>query len=137
MSDHLYSVETTKSPAEFARDFGTVVNKYGFIVHNETHMDMAHLFGEHGAEVAEDFDMHMIQICKPEKSAKSLQANAERAILLPKFVVVFSKNDTTQIRFFYFSEENIRAMVDDDVFPGSLAQTYKKIISMIDETIAS
>ena len=137
MSDHLYAVETTKSPAEFARDFGKVVNKYGFIVHNENHMDMAHLFGEHGAEVAEGFDMHMIQICKPEKSAKSLQANPERAILLPKFVVAFSKKGTTHVRFFYFSEENIRAMVDDDIFPGSLVETYKKIISMIDETIAS
>ncbi len=137
MSDHLYSVETTKSPVEFTRDFGVIVNKYGFLVHNENHMDMANMFGEHGAEVAEDFDMHMIQICKPEKSAKSLQANPERAILLPKFVIAFSKNGKTQIRFFYFSEDNIRAMVDDDVFPASLAETYKKIISMIDEAIAS
>ena len=27
--------------------------------------EMAHTFGRHGAHVAEDFDLHMIQICKP------------------------------------------------------------------------
>lgn len=137
MSDHLYSVETAKSPAKFTEDFGEVVSKYGFIIHNENHTDMAHLFGEHGADVAESFDMHMIQICKPEKSSKSLQVNPERAILMPKFVTAFAKDDKTQVRFFYFSEDNIKAMVDDQDFPGSLAKTYKKIISMIDEAVAA
>ena len=136
MSDHLYKSETTKSSAEFAKDFSTVVNKYGFVVHNEDSMDMAHLFGQHGAKIAEDFDLHMIHLCKPEKSAVSLQANPERAILMPKFVVTFAKEDKTQIRFFYFSANNIRAMVDDDAFPDSLAKTYKKIISMIEEAVA-
>lgn len=136
MSDHLYKSETTKSSAEFARDLSTVVKKYGFVVHNEDSMDMAHSFGQHGAEVAEDFDLHMIQICKPDKAAASLQTNPERAILMPKFVMTFAKGDKTQIRFFYFSADNIRAMVDDDVFPDSLAQTYEKIISMIEEAIA-
>ena len=133
MSDHLYAVESEKSTAQFAADLGKVVKKYGFIIHNESTMDMAHSFGQHGAEVAKEFDLHMIQICKPEKAAKSLHANPERAILMPKYVMTFSKNGKTQIRFFYFSQENIRAMVDDDVFPGSLAETYEKIISMIEE----
>ncbi|WP_457575117.1 DUF302 domain-containing protein [Desulfolithobacter sp.] len=136
MSDHLYKAETTKSAAQFARDLGRVVGKYGFVIHNESHMDMAHSFGKHGVEVAEEFDLHMIQICKPEKAAKSLQANPERAILMPKYVMTFSKDGKTQIRFFYFSAENIRAMVDDEAFPDSLAQTYEKIISMIEEAIA-
>ncbi len=66
----------------------------------------------------------------------SMNANPERSILMPKFVMVFSRDGKTQIRFFYYSAETIRAMVDDDVFPGSLAQTYEKIISMIDEAAA-
>lgn len=136
MSDHLYKAETTKSAAEFARDLGRVVEKYGFVIHNESNMDMAHSFGKHGVEVAEEFDLHMIQICKPEKAAKSLQTNPERAILMPKYVMTFSRDGKTQIRFFYFSAENIRAMVDDEAFPDSLAQTYKKIIAMIEEAIA-
>jgi uncharacterized protein (DUF302 family) len=135
MSDHLYKSETAKSSAEFAKDLSTVVKKYGFVVHNEDSMDMAHSFGQHGVEVAGDFDLHMIQICKPDKAAASLQTNPERAILMPKFVMTFAREDKTQIRFFYFSADTIRAMVDDDVFPDSLAQTYEKIISMIEEAI--
>ena len=133
MSDHLYGTESAKSISQFAVDFGEVVRRYDFVIHNESTMDMAHSFGQHGAEVAKEFDLHMIQICKPEKAAKSLQANPERAILMPKYVMIFTKEGKTQIRFFYFSQDNIRAMVDDDMFPGSLDETYKKIIAMIDE----
>lgn len=133
MSDHLYKSETSKSAAQFAADLKKVSEKYGFVVHNETNMDMAHSFGKHGVEMAKEFDLHMIQICKPDKAAKSLHANPERAILMPKFVMTFTKEGKTQIRFFYFSADNISAMVDDEVFPGSLAETYKKIIGMIEE----
>ncbi len=136
MSDHLYKAETSKSTVEFAGDLSKVVKKYGFVIHNENSMDMAHSFGQHGAEVADEFDLHMMQICKPEKAAMSLQANPERAILMPKHVMTFSKDNKTQVRFFYFSADNIRAMVDDEVFPLSLAETYEKIISMVDEAIA-
>ncbi len=135
MSDHLYRSETDKSSAVFARDLSAIVKKNGFVVHNENSMDMAHSFGQHGAEIADGFDLHMIQICKPEKAAASLQANPERAILMPKFVMTFAKGDKTEIRFFHFSADNIRAMVDDEVFPDSLAQTYEKIISMIEEAV--
>lgn len=131
--DQLYSAETGKSTKDFVTALGAVAKKNGFVLHNESSMDMAHSFGRHGAQVAEGFDLHMMQICKPEKAAKSLSANPERAILMPKFVMTFTKNGRTQIRFLSFSEENIRAVVDDDVFPASLAETYKKIIDMIEE----
>ena len=131
--DNVYATETAKNNAEFVKDLGEVVKKYGFIVHNEDKMEMAHSFGAHGAEVAEGFDLHMIQICKPEKAAKSLSMNPERAILMPKFIMTFTKDGKTQIRFLSYSEDNIKAVVDDDQFPGSLAETYKKIVEMIDE----
>ena len=99
MSDHLYATESKKTTYQFAMDFGEIVKKYGFVIHNESTMDMAHTFGQHGAEVAKEFDLHMIQICKPEKASKSLQANPERAILMPKYVMTFSKEGNTQIRF--------------------------------------
>lgn len=131
--DNLYIAETDKSNLEFVKDLGRVVKKYGFVIHNENTMEMAHSFGRHGAEVAEGFDLHMIQICKPEKAAKSLSGNPERAVLMPKFIMTFTANDKTQIRFLRFSEKNIRAVVDDDKFPASLAETYQKIIAMINE----
>lgn len=134
--DQVYATETLKSTREFAKSLGEVVRKYGFVIHNESNMDMAHSFGQHGAEVAEGFDLHMIQICKPEKASKSLSANPERAILMPKFIMTFSKDGKTQIRFLSFSEADIRAVVEnDDAFPASLAETFTKIRSMIDEAV--
>ena len=131
--DNLYATDTEKSTSTFVRDLGKVVKKYGFIIHNENTMEMAHSFGRHGAEVAEDFDLHMIQICKPEKAARSLSANPERAVLMPKFIMTFSKEGKTQIRFLRYSAENIKAVVDDAQFPLSLAETYQAIVKMIEE----
>lgn len=131
--DNLYAAETSKTNRQFVEDLGKVVTKYGFIIHNENTMEMAHSFGRHGAEVAEGFDLHMIQICKPEKAAKSLSANPERAVLMPKFIMTFTKNGKTQIRFLSYSADNIRAVVDDEQFPASLAETYQKIVGMIEE----
>jgi uncharacterized protein (DUF302 family) len=131
--DNLYSSETGKSNSQFVKDLGEVVKKYGFVIHNENTMAMAHSFGRHGAEVAEGFDLHMIQICKPEKAAKSLSANPERAILMPKFIMTFTGNGKTQIRFLRHGAEEIRALVDDAQFPASLAETYDRIVAMIEE----
>lgn len=131
--DNLYATETNKSNRQFVADLGSVVKKHGFIIHNENTMEMAHSFGKHGAAVAEGFDLHMIQLCKPEKAAKSLSANPERAVLMPKFIMTFTQNGKTQIRFLSYSADNIRAVVDDEQFPLSLAETYQKIVSMIEE----
>lgn len=131
--DNLFAAETSKSNRQFVEDLGRVVKKNGFIIHNENTMEMAHSFGKHGAEVAEGFDLHMIQICKPEKAAKSLSANPERAVLMPKFIMTFTRSGKTQIRFLRYSADNIRAVVDDDQFPASLAETYQKIVGMIEE----
>ena len=130
--DNLYATETSKTNEQFVKDLGKVVRQYGFIIHNEDKMEMAHTFGAHGTEVAEDFDLHMIQICKPEKAAKSLSMNPERAVMMPKFIMTFTKNNKTQIRFLSYSEDNIKVIVDDEQFPASLAETYKKMTEMID-----
>jgi uncharacterized protein (DUF302 family) len=131
--DQVFAAQTEKSPADYARSLGAVLQKNGFIINNESTMDMAQAFQAHGAEVAPGFDLHMIQICKPDKAAKSLSANPERAILMPKFVMVFSREGKTHVRFLSYSAEDIRGVVDDEVFPGSLAETYTKIKSMIEE----
>jgi len=132
--DHVYSTTSSKTTAEFASSFAEAAGTKGLVVHNQNTMDMSHTFGQHGVKVAEDFDLHMIQVCNPPKAAKSLSANPERAILMPKFIMTFSKDGVTQIRFLTYSEDNIKAVVaDDEKFPGSLADTYKTIINLIDE----
>lgn len=67
--DNLYATETTKESSLFVRDLVEIVTRNGFVIHNENAMEMSYSFGMHGVEVSKDFDLHMIQICKPEKAA--------------------------------------------------------------------
>jgi uncharacterized protein (DUF302 family) len=98
-------------------------------------MDKAHTFGQHGFTVAADFDLHMIQICKPENASGSLSRNPERAVLMPKFVVVFSREGKTLIRFLRYSRQMVAALIDDDEFPESLANSFDEIAAMIQEAV--
>jgi uncharacterized protein (DUF302 family) len=133
-NDNLYQAETARGAAQFASDFKAVCAKYAFVVNNLDTMDMKVTFGAHGGIVPDDFDLHMMQVCKPTKADKSLTANPERSILMPKFVMVFSKGGKTQIRYMSFSAADIAEMVPGDVkFSDSLAETFAKIRSMIDE----
>ena len=133
-NDELYCVESEKSVAQFVADFGEVVKKYDFVVNNSDTMNMKNTFREHGGTVSDEFDLHMMQVCKPTKADKSLTMNPERSILMPKFVMAFSKDGKTQVRYLSYSAADITALVlDDPKFPESLAQTFAKIRAMIDE----
>lgn len=132
--EDLYTAESNKTVAQFVSDFVTVVEKNEFVINNKQTMNMKETFTQHGGSVPETFDLHMIQVCKPTKADKSLTANPERSILMPKFVHVFSADQKTQVRFLSYGPDTISTLVEQDPdFPGSLAQTYQKIRSMIDE----
>lgn len=133
-NEDLYVTESVKSVAQFVADFSTVVKANDFVVNNSETMDMQKTFRAHGGEVGDDFDLHMMQICKPTKADKSLTANPERSILMPKFVMVFTKDGKTQIRYLSYSDADILELVPDDPkFVESVGQTFVKIRSMIDE----
>ncbi len=133
-NENLYQVETSKSSTQFANDFSAVCKKYAFVINNADSMFMKDTFRAHGGEVPDHFDLHMMQVCKPTKADKSLTANPERAILMPKFVMVFTKDGKTQVRYMSYSAADIAEMVPGDAkFPESLAETFAKIRSMIDE----
>jgi uncharacterized protein (DUF302 family) len=92
MGAEIYYAETQKPVTQFVADLATAAARRGFFIHNESKMDMAHIFGRHGVEVAEGFDLHMVQICKPSKAGQSLSKNPERAVLMPKFVTTFTRD---------------------------------------------
>lgn len=46
--------------------------------------------------------------------------NLERAVLLPKYIVVFSKENKTQVRMLQFSNALVAELVDDAAFPKSM-----------------
>ncbi len=133
-NDDLYCVESEKSVTQFVTDFAEIVKKNAFVVNNFDTMDMKKTFREHGGKVPDEFDLHMMQVCKPTKADGSLTMNPERAIFMPKFVMVFSKDGKTQVRYLSFTAADIAAFVlDDPKFSESVGQTFVKIRSMIDE----
>lgn len=117
MTSNVYHTQTNKSIADFIKDLGRSMTMHGFIIHNEDRMEMVHHFGHHGVELAEDFDLHMVQVCAPKRSAQSLQTNLERAVFLPKFIVVFSKDKITQVRMLRLDQRLLHELVDDQEFP--------------------
>ncbi len=123
--------ESDKSVEAFVASLQNAAAESGFIVNNPGSMDMAGTFADHGIAVEAGFDLYMIQICKPDKAARSLARNPERAVLMPKFVMAFSKGGKTQVRFLSYSREMIEWVVDDPEFAGSLEQSYQAIAGMI------
>jgi len=129
----LYATQTSKPMTDFLRDLSKAGEQRGFLIHNEDKMEMGHTFGRHGIEVAEDFDLHMIQICNPNKAAASLSANPERAALMPKFITTFSKNGMLQIRMMTYGQELIQELIGDPDFAQSVQASYRAIIDTIEE----
>jgi len=129
----IYRGATAKSVEQFVADLASSAARRGFFFHNESKMDMARTFGQHGVAMAAGFDLHMIQVCKPQKAAKSLGVNPERAVLMPKFIVVFSRDGQTQVRFLRYSREMVASLIDDGDFPESLAESCREIVAMIEE----
>ncbi|MEA3544716.1 MAG: DUF302 domain-containing protein [Thermodesulfobacteriota bacterium] len=105
------------------------------MIHNDDKMEMVHHFGHHGVELAEGFDLRMVQICAPKKSARSLMENLERAVLLPKFIVVFTKNSRTQVRMLRISQELVAALVVDAEFPALHKAVTDNLVTAIEEAL--
>jgi uncharacterized protein (DUF302 family) len=131
----IFQKETDKPLNQYVRDLKSAGTKRGFIIHNENGMEMANIFGAHGVDVSREFDLHMIQICKPEKAAVSLQTNPERAVLMPKFVMTFTHNNKTQVRFLIYNRPMIEALTGEAAFADSLAESYAVIKTMIEEAL--
>lgn len=128
----IYQKVTEKPLAQFIKDLKSAGKMRGFAIHNESGIEMAHTLGAHGVEVAHGFDLNMVQICKPEKAAVSLQANTERAVLMPKFVMTFTADGKTQVRFLIYNRLMIEALVGEPAFADSLIENYGAIKAMID-----
>ncbi len=132
----IYTNQTSKPLTQFVNDINTAAGRRGFKINNGDKMDMAVIFTNHGIDTPETFDMHMIQLCKPEKASKSLFKNPERIVLIPKFIMAFSEGGMTQIRFLYYSEESVARLIDDAEFPKSLSGTFTDIIDIIEEAMS-
>lgn len=127
----IFRCASSKPLQHFVADLAAEAEKRGFVIQNRETMAMAETFRAHGSSVPESFDLHMIQICKPQKASTSLATNPERAALMPKFIMAFTKEGTTQVRFLSYGREMITRLVDDDDFPDSLLESFSAIRNMI------
>jgi hypothetical protein len=131
----IFRTESDKPLSRFIADLAAEAGRSGFLIHNSDRMDMARTFGEHGVAVADGFDLHMVQICKPAKAGESLGSNPERAPLMPKFIMAFSRDGKTQVRLLRYHPELIAALVDDTGFASSLMDSFAAITAMIQAAV--
>ncbi len=135
MSTDVFRAETDKGVVDFISTLGKSMAMHGFIIHNEEKMEMVHHFGYQGVALAEGFDLHMVQVCAPKKAAQSLSENLERAVFLPQFIVVFSKNNKTQVRMLRFGRRLVAELVDDADFPEINEAVCNSLISAINAAL--
>lgn len=131
----LFRADTDKTVEKFVADLKESGSRKGFLIHNEDKMEMANTFGAHGVQMAKGFDLHLIQICKPEKSAPSLQANPERAALIPKFITVFSDQGKTKVRMLRYLPALINSLLSDPDFAVNVQTSYDAIEGIIKESL--
>ncbi|RLB61456.1 MAG: DUF302 domain-containing protein [Deltaproteobacteria bacterium] len=135
MAADVFCTTTDKSIVDFINDLARSMTLHNFIIHNEEKMEMVRHFGHQGVALAEDFDLHMVQVCSPKKAARSLSENLERAVLLPQFIVVFTQDQKTQVRMLRYGRELVAELVDDADFPEQNAVLCDSLISAINEAL--
>ncbi|MDA3902283.1 MAG: DUF302 domain-containing protein [Desulfuromusa sp.] len=135
MSADVFRAESDKSIVDFIKDLGKAMAVRGFLIHNDNKTEMVHHFGYHGVELAKGFDLRMVQVCAPKASAQSMTENLERAVILPKFIVVFSKNKKTQVRMLRIHRELVAELVDDAEFPAMHAAVCDSLTAAIEAAL--
>lgn len=131
----IVSYETDKKLTDFIVDLEASLNKRGFIIHNKDHMALMDTYNASNIEMPEGFDLHMLQLCKPEKSSETLKANIERVALLPKFINVFTKNGKTQVRMLRYDQQAASMLLEDEKFGASMNEAFGSIIQFIEEAL--
>lgn len=131
----VFRTETEKSIVDFIKSLGKSMAMHGFIIHNEEKMEMVRHFGHQGVALADGFDLHMVQVCAPKKAAQSLTENLERAVFLPQFIIVFTKNKKTQVRMLRLGSELVAELVDDADFPEINEAVSDSLVSAITEAL--
>ncbi len=132
---NIISYETEKPVLEFIVDLEKSMNKRGFIIHNKDHMALKDTYDAHHIEMPEGFDLHMLQLCKPEKSSEMLKNNLERVSFLPKFINVWTGNGKTQIRMLQYDGQEVAALLDDEKYGRAIKESFSSIAGFIEEAL--
>lgn len=135
---------TKKNINSFLNDLEAVVSDKGFIVVHKDKANLAAFYRDSGVELPDDFDIRMIQICRPKISGKLLLQNPERAIFIQKFIFVFSRNGNTEVSVLGYSADIVSSLlgnnipengISDTEFAKNLEKSLQKIGEMIDAAL--
>jgi len=134
MADVEIFKNSTEKPFEtFLEDLTREIEAEGFSIQNRERSDLIAFYRGEGIDLPNDYKHIVLQICKPEKSGKSLSANPERCVFVQKFIFVYNQGGKTEIRFLGFSANLVGDLLghnefaggpSDDMFAEGLSATF-------------
>ena len=100
----------------FITDLTKEIEAKGFSVPHQEKSNLVDFYQNAGFTLPTNYRHVMLQVCKPEVSSKSLNANPERSVFVQKFIFVYTKGEKTEIRFLCYSNELIAELLGHNEF---------------------
>jgi len=133
---------STNKPIDlFITDLTAEIEKRGFSIHHQDKSDMVEFYRNEGVKLPDNYKHKMIQICKAEASGVSLHTNPERSVFVQKFIFIYSKGETTEIRILAYSGQLIADLLghnefekgpSDDDFGKRMDKTFATMQEMVE-----
>lgn len=112
----IYRNSTNKPVDVFVADLTTEIEKRGFGFYHADKSDLASFYRDQGIGWPASYQHVMLQLCKPENSGKTLQANPERIVFVQKFFFIYNKDGKTEIRFLTYSNQLMAELLGHNTF---------------------
>lgn len=128
---NLYRTKSSKSVQGFIESLEENASEFNYYVRYV--FDKRQEYEQRGINVDDHFNAYQVMLCS--FNYKGLQKNIERLaiLLLPKQIVVYSKEGVTTILYLPFSEEFIReALPEDEGFAVNQSKACQRIIKLIE-----
>ena len=128
---YLFRANSSKSVQGFIESLKENASKFDYYVRYV--FNKRQEYEQRGISVDDHFNAYQVMLCS--FNYKGLQKNIERlaVLLLPKQVVVYSKEGVTTILYLPFSEEFIReVMPEDEQFAVNQSKACQRIIKLIE-----
>jgi len=132
----LFSTESDKPIETVIENLKKNAPEYGFKVRHV--LNLGEEYRANGAEVDDGFQIYQVIVCSFKRSYQAVKANNARAavLLLPKQMVVYTKNGKTVVNYLPLPEDFIvRVLPGDKDFPERLAKACEKITRLIKNSV--
>ena len=126
-----YRTSSQKSVQDYIESLKDNAIKFNYYVRYV--FDKRQEYEQHGIDVDDHFNAYQVMVCS--FNYKGLQKNIERlaVLLLPKQIVVYSKEGVTTILYLPLSEEFIREVLpEDEEFAINQTKACHRIITLIE-----